>query len=147
VTQPLDTREQRVQDAREPQVREPRDRVTPEPRGKTTLTFDEAQELLETLDVVLKPLTEEEAATEAAKTECLRELSSGPFPILVRLRDRLLEFIAAGDLTASFQISKGEINVMEKAVTCAESIGRKEVIRTVATVGGVGAVAALLFLL
>lgn len=131
----------------EPQAPETRERKTPEPRGKTRLTFDEAQELLNVLDVVLEPLTSEEAATEAAKTECLRELSSGPFPVLVRLRERLLEFIAAGNLSATFEISKGEINVMEKAVTCAESIGRGKTIRTVATVGGIGAVAALLFLL
>lgn len=139
VPQPLEPRELQVQD--------PRERKTPEPPGKTRLTFDEAQELLKVLDVVLQPLTAEESATEAAKTECLRELSSGPFPILVRLRDRLLEFIAVGDLAASFSISKGELNVMEKAVTCADGIGRKATIRTVATVGGVGAVAALLFLL
>lgn len=107
-------------------------------RGKTQISYDEAKELSELLDVVLAPLTPEEAASEIADRECLREmLEADGFPIVERLQDRLREFLATAATTDTFEISHGETVVTGKAVECAEALGRLKTIKTVATVGAV----------
>jgi hypothetical protein len=115
--------------------------------GKTQINYAEAKELLAALDEVLKPFTPEELANDIGREECLRDLAAGNFPIVERLRERLSQFVAAGDTGATFQISAGEMNVTGKAIDCAVALGRGKAIRTAATVGGIGAAGALLFLL
>lgn len=117
-------------------------------RGKTRLSYEEAQDLSELLTIVLAPLTPEEAASELADRECLRELTdAGGFPIVERLQERLKEFLATAQPTDTFEISKGEVVVTGKAVECADALGRLATIRTVATAGGIGGAGLLLFLL
>jgi hypothetical protein len=115
--------------------------------GKTQISYAEAKELLAALDEVLKPFTPEELANDIGREECLRDLAAGNFPIVERLRERLSQFVAAGDSGATFQISAGEMNVTGKAIDCAVALGRGKAIRTAATVGGIGAAGALLLLL
>ena len=116
--------------------------------GKTTLSFDEAQQLKEALDEVLKPLTPEETAKAINSQECLRDLAAGNYPKVEALRDDLADFVAAGDKNATFEISKGDVVVAGKAIDCAVAIGRGAAIKTALTAGGVlGAGALLLFLL
>lgn len=108
--------------------------------GKTQLSYAEAKELSDILTVVLTPLTPEEAAKELARQECLRNIvKADGFPIVEDLQARLKDFIAAGNQTATFVISQGEIIVTGHAVECAAAIGRAKTIRTVATAGGVAA--------
>lgn len=108
--------------------------------GKTQLSFQEAKELSDVLTVVLTPLTPEEAAKELTREECLRNIvQADGFPIVERLQERLKDFIAAGNQSATFEISKGEAMVTGHAVECAAAIGRAKTIRTVATAGGVAA--------
>ena len=117
--------------------------------GKTEITFGEASELLDLLTVVLAPLTPEEAASQIADRECLRELNdAGGFPIVERLQERLMSFLETATPEDMFTISHGESVVTGKAVECAEALGRIKTIKTVAVVGGitVGSTA-LLFLL
>lgn len=117
-------------------------------RGKTRISYEEARELSELLDVVLAPLTPEEAASELADRECLRELTDADgFPIVERLQERLKEFIATAQPTDTFEISHGEATVTGKAVECADALGRLKTVRTVATVGGVAAGGSVLLLL
>lgn len=117
-------------------------------RGKTRLSVEEARELSELLDVVLAPLTPEEAGSELADRECLRELTdAGGFPIVERLQERLKEFLAAAQPADTFEISHGEVVVTGKAVECAEALGRIKTVRTVATVGGAAAGGTALLLL
>jgi hypothetical protein len=117
-------------------------------RGKMRISYEEARELSELLDVVLAPLTPEEAASELADRECLRELTdAGGFPIVERLQERLKEFIATAQPTDTFEISHGEATVTGKAVECADALGRLKTVRTVATVGGVAAGGSILLLL
>lgn len=114
---------------------------------KAALTPEEAYELLETLDVVLLPITRQERALE--EHECLREFEAGPYPLVVRLRERLAAFLARageGGPGASFEISQGELVHVEKAVACAESIGRGKTLK-IAMAGGGAAVLALLLIL
>jgi len=107
-------------------------------RGKTSISYEEAKELADLLDVVLAPLTPEEAAKELAKEECLRELTEAAgFPIVERLRERLQEFLSTAAPTDTFEISHGETVVTGKAVECAEALGRIKTIRTIVTAGGV----------
>jgi hypothetical protein len=117
--------------------------------GKTRIGMAEARELLAALDEVLRPLSPEEAASDIADEECLRELASGSFPIVEDLRARLAEFVAAGGADATFEISHGETVVTGKAVECAVALGRAGALRTALTAGtaaaGVGI--ALLLLL
>lgn len=118
--------------------------------GKKTISYDEAKALLEELEIALAPITEAEAAQE--DHDCLREMKSGPFPVVARLAERLRNFVQAPwDLTQKpgpmFEISHGELTVTQKALDCASSIGRAKTIKTVATVAGVGAGAAALLLL
>lgn len=116
--------------------------------GKTRISYEEARELSELLTVVLAPLTPEEAASELADRECLRELTdAGGFPIVERLQERLKEFIATAKPTDTFEISHGEAVVTGKAVECAEALGRLKTVRTVAAVGGVAAGGSVLLLL
>lgn len=116
--------------------------------GKAQISYAEAKELLAALDEVLRPLTPEEVASDIGKEECLRDLAAGNFPIVENLRDRLANFIAAGDTGATFEISHGEMNVTGKAVDCAVALGRGKVIKTALTAGGaIGAGALLLLLL
>jgi hypothetical protein len=114
---------------------------------KTAISLEEAAILLTALDEVLRPLTSEEAASEMAKEACLRELAAGPFPIVERLRDRLAALVAAAVPGSTLEISHGELTVTQKAVGCAEAIGRGQAIRTVVTVGGVAAGSGALLLL
>lgn len=108
--------------------------------GKTQLSFSEAKSLSDLLEAVLAPLTPEEAAKEIAREECLRDIvKAGGFPIVERLQARLKAFVAAGNETATFEISHGEAVVTGKAVECAEALGRIKTVRTVATAGGVAA--------
>jgi len=113
--------------------------------GKATLSLDEAKELLASLEIALAPVTEAEKAQE--EHDCLRELRSGPFPIVARLAERLRKFIATATPESQFTISQGELTVTEKALDCATSIGRAETIKTVTTVAGAGGALALLLLL
>jgi hypothetical protein len=116
--------------------------------GKMRISLVEAQELSGLLDVVLAPLTPEEAETQLANHECLRELTeAGGFPIVKRLLDRLKTFITTAQQTDTFEISHGELVVTGKAVECAEALGRLKTIKTVATVGGVAAGGAVVLLL
>lgn len=108
--------------------------------GKTRLSFDEAKELSDVLEVVLTPLTPEEAAKELAREECLREIvRADGFPIVERLEERLKDFVATAKPTDTFEISHGETVVTGKAVECAQAIGRAKTIRAVVTTGGVAA--------
>lgn len=127
-----------------------------EPRGragqgeigqKTTVSLEEARDLLEALDEVLRPLTSPEAEAAMAEEACLRDVKAGNFPIVERLRSRLQAFVAANVEGSTFEISRGELNVTAKAVECAEAIGRGRVIRTAVTAGGIAAGGALLLLL
>jgi len=107
-------------------------------RGKTSISYEEAKELADLLDVVLAPLTPEEAAKELAKEECLRELTEAAgFPIVERLQERLQEFLSTAAPTDTFEISHGETVVTGKAVECAEALGRIKTIRTIVTAGGI----------
>lgn len=112
------------------------------------ISYEEARELSELLDVVLAPLTPEEAGSELADRECLRELTdAGGFPLVERLQERLKEFLASAKPTDTFEISQGEAVVTGKAVECAEALGRIKTVRTVATVGGAAAGGTALLLL
>jgi hypothetical protein len=116
--------------------------------GKTLISYQEAKELQLALTEVLKPLTPEEAANELAKEACLRDFSAGNFPALEELQEDLAAFVAAGDETATFEISKGQLVVAGKAIDCAVALGRGKAIKTALTAGGIGIGAlALLFLL
>jgi len=134
-----------------PPAPEPHKTVLPREKGfhgKTRISMVEAQELAGLLDVVLAPMTPEEAATKLADHECLRELTeAGGFPLVKRLMDRLKTFIATASPTDTFEISHGELVVTGKAVECAEALGRLKTIKTVATVGGVAAGGTVLALL
>jgi len=113
--------------------------------GKVSIDKQEAEDLLAALDEVLAPLTSEEAEKAIESEECLRELSAGPFPIVVRLRDKLAAFVETATPMDTIEISHGEITVTQKAVDCAKSIGRLGVVETVAIAGGgVGLLALLL---
>jgi hypothetical protein len=118
-------------------------------RGKTRISYEEAQELSDLLEVVLAPLTPEEAAQEIANEECLRELTEASgFPIVESLKERLQEFLATAAPTDTFEISRGETVVTGKAVECAEAIGRVKTTKAIVTAGGVTVgVGALLLLL
>jgi hypothetical protein len=116
--------------------------------GKTQITFEEAADLLELMDTVLAPLTPEEAASQIADRECLRELNdAGGFPLVERLQERLRKFLETASPDALFTISQGETVVTGKAVECAEALGRIKTIKTVATVGGIAAGGGILLLL
>lgn len=116
--------------------------------GKTQISYEEAAELSGLLDLVLAPLTPEEAASEIADRECLREMNdAGGFPLVERLQARLKRFLATAQPTDTFTISHGETVVTGKAVECAEALGRIKTIKTVATVGGVAAGGGALLLL
>lgn len=116
--------------------------------GKTRISVEEAQDLLALLEVVLAPLSPEEAATQLADHECLRELSdAGGFPLVSRLLNRLRTFLASAQPSDTFEISHGEAVVTGKAVECAEALGRLKTLKTVATVGGVAAGGGALLLL
>ena len=120
----------------------PREEVPP---GKAGLTVPEAKDLLATLDLVVRPIEMEERAL--AENECLRELQAGPFPQIVRLRAQTAAFLeqaAPGDL---MPVSRGELEILEKAVACAESLGRgKATAVAVVAAGGGAAILALLLL-
>lgn len=114
------------------------------PAGKEGLTVPEAKDLLSTLDAVVRPIETEERAL--AENECLRELQAGPFPQVVRLRAKVAAFLeqaAPGDL---FEVSMGELAVLEKAVACAESLGRGKATAVAVAAGGGAAILALLLL-
>lgn len=116
--------------------------------GKTQITYDEAKELMTALDEVLKPLTPEEAAKSVDTQACIRDFAAGNFPKVEALRDDLKAFIDAGDKTATFEISKGDVVVAGKAIDCAVALGRGKIIKTALVTGGaIGAGALLLFLL
>jgi len=115
--------------------------------GKTTLSFDEASQLKDALDVVLMPLTPDETAKAINSQDCLRDLAAGNYPKVEALRDDLADFIAAGDKNATFEISKGDVVVTGKAIDCAVAIGRGKTIKTALTAGGVIGAGALLLLL
>jgi len=105
--------------------------------GKTQLSYDEAKELSDLLDVVLQPLSPEEAAKEISRQDCLRDIvKADGFPIVDKLQERLKDFIATAKPTDTFEISHGEVVVTGKAVECAEALGRIKVIKTVAVTGG-----------
>lgn len=105
--------------------------------GKTQLSYQEAKDLSELLDVVLQPLSPEEAAKEIARKDCLRDIvQADGFPIVDKLQQRLKDFIAAAKPTDTFTISQGEVTVTGKAVECAEALGRIKVVKTVAYTGG-----------
>jgi hypothetical protein len=131
--------------------REPREMKPPKQEGfhgKTLISFQEAQDLSSLLEVVLAPLTPQEAESELAGHECLRELNdAGGFPLVRRLLDRLRTFLASAQSSDTFQISHGEAVVTGKAVECAEALGRLKTLKTVATVGGVAAGGGALLLL
>lgn len=117
-------------------------------RGKTSISYDEARQLMLSLDEVLRPLTPEEAASSIGKQECLRDFAAGNFPKVEELKDSLEAFIEAGDTAATFEISKGDIVVAGKAIDCAVALGRGKAIKAALTAGGViGAGALLLFLI
>lgn len=116
--------------------------------GKTQLSYQEATDLSALLDVVLAPLSPEEAAKEIPDEACLRDLlNSGGFPLVDKLQKRLKDFIAAGNQAATFEISHGEVVVTGKAVECAEALGRMKTLKTVAYAGGAAAGGAGLLLL
>lgn len=116
--------------------------------GKTQLGYEEAQDLAQLLEVVLAPLTPEEAASEIADQKCLRELTEARgFPIVERLQERLRKFFMTAQETDSFEISQGEAVVTAKAVECAETLKRVKTTRTALTVGGVALGGGILLLL
>ncbi len=133
---------QRAQPAGPPEgIREGDRRIPP---GKAALTVPEAKDLLASLDLVVRPIEKEERAL--AEHECLRELQAGPFPQVVRLKAKVAAFLetaAPGDL---FPVSAGELEVLEKAVACAESLGRGRAVKVAVAAGGGAAVLALLLL-
>jgi hypothetical protein len=114
------------------------------PPGKAGLTVPEATDLLATLDMVVRPIEAEERAL--AENECLRELQAGPFPQIVRLRARTAAFLEQATPGDLFEISRGEIEVLEKAVACAESLGRGKTVQVAVAIGGSAAILALLLL-
>lgn len=116
-------------------------------RGKAQISYEEAEELKDLLDEILRPLSEEEAQAVLESEACARNIAeAGNYPIVERLRERLTQYLAAGNREAMFTISQGELTVTGKAVDCAEAIGRKRTVETVAA-GGLGAgVLALLLL-
>lgn len=115
------------------------------PGGRAEISREEAAELLDSLDLALAPVEEAEAARE--DLECLRELRAGPYPSVLRLRDRLRAFVATSDPGALFEVSHGEVVLAQKAVDCAVSLGRARAARGVLTAAGVGAGVLLLLLL
>jgi len=146
----------RLRGGRDLERPEPEPRVAQQPKppkepgfhGKTSISYLEAKDLEALLEVVLGPLSPEEAATKLADHECLRELSeAGGFPLVSRLLERLKTFVASAQETDTFQISHGEAVVTGKAVECAEALGRLKTIRTAAAVGGVAAGGGALLLL
>lgn len=105
--------------------------------GKTQLSYAEAKDLSDLLDVVLQPLSPEEAAKEIARQDCLRDIvQADGFPIVDKLQQRLKDFIATAQPTDTFEITHGEVVVTGKAVECAEALGRIKVVKTVAYTGG-----------
>jgi len=114
------------------------------PPGKAGLTVPEATDLLATLDMVVRPIEAEERAL--AENECLRELQAGPFPQIVRLRAKTAAFLEQASPGDLFEISRGELEILEKAVACAESLGRGKTAEVAVAVGGGAAILALLFL-
>lgn len=114
------------------------------PMGKSSITREEAQGFLDVLIEITKPITDD-LKTKNPEA-CVRDIAAGQYPILIRLRDRLIEELARG--TPMIAVSQGELNVAEKAVVCAEALGTIKVTRTVIAAGaGVGALALLFFLL
>ena len=114
------------------------------PPGKAGLTVPEVKDLLASLDIVVRPIEREERAV--VEHECLRELQAGPFPQVVRLRARAAAFLETAAPADLFPVSHGELEVLEKAVLCAESLGRGKAVKTAIVAGGGAAVLALLFL-
>lgn len=113
------------------------------PKGKASLTRVEASGFLAVLEEITKPI--DEALAEAEDIECVRELAAGPYPLVLKVRNRLREELATD--AKEFPVSQGELTVAEKAVECAEAIGTVKTTRKVVTVGAAGAVAAVIFFL
>lgn len=114
---------------------------------KAVINLEEARELLDSLNEVLRPLSSPEAEAAMAEEACLRDVKAGNFPLVERLRSRLQAFVTANVQGSTFEISRGELNVTAKAVECAAAIGRGRVVRTAVTAGGIAAGGALLLLL
>lgn len=112
-------------------------------RGKPRLSVDETRELVSTLDIVLRPIEGEERALQ--DHECLREFQAGPFPLAVRLRARAAAWLETAQPGALFEVSHGELEILDKSVTCAESLGRGKKI-AMAVGGGVAALGLLALL-
>ena len=121
--------------------------------GKSTITFAEAKELSGLLEEALKPLTPAEEQSAEKEHACRREIKAGPYPIVVRLEERLKKFVETAHPMDMFEISKGELEVTQDAVECAIQIGRAGLKRTLTTAAavtagiGIPAAALLLFIL
>ena len=86
------------------------------PPGQVSITYEEATTFLEFINIVLAPLAPEEREAEGAREACKRELQAGSFPILTKLQERLAAFTGAGDTSATFVMTKGEMNVLDQLV-------------------------------
>lgn len=113
-------------------------------RGRVGLNLQEAVEIVAQLDEILRPV---EAGEAQMDVECVRSLSAGPFPIVARLRDRMRQFVATAREGEVFELSHGEIEVADKAIACAEELGRIKTKKIVTTAAVGGGAVALLFLL
>lgn len=119
------------------------DLESPLGRGKTRLSVDETRDLVATLEIVLQPIEGEERALR--DHECLREFQAGPFPLAMRLRARASAWLETAQPNALFEVSHGELEILDKSVTCAQSLGRGKKIAL--AVGGGAAAVGLLMLL
>lgn len=116
------------------------------PTGKGILTRDEAMGFLAVLEQATKPV--DEAVKDREDIECVRSLEAGPYPLAIKVRDRLRAELAMVPVRTEFPVSMGELTVAEKTVECAEAIGTIKTTRTVVAVGGgIGAAAVIFFLL
>lgn len=111
------------------------------PMGKAILTRQEAEALLAGLLEATKDVDDGIVAEE--DSECIRDLASGPYPLAVKVRDRLQASLAVPPMDPmwTFLMSHGEINAVDKTLACAEELDRIKTTRVVVTTGaGIGAI-------
>ena len=114
--------------------------------GSLVLNRKQAAEYFEALEEVLRVIAEAEDAGEPPPTECARELSSGIFPNVLRLRDRLEVYVNNAAPGETFELTKGEATVASKAVDCAAEIGNSRISDGV-IVGGAVVLSTVLYFL
>ena len=111
--------------------------------NRVTMNRKEAEIFLLDLDAITAPI--EGAVAEGADDVCIRDLSAGQYPIVIKVRDRIRAEYDSG--ATEFYLTNGEMTVLAKAMECAKALDSQKTIRTTVVVGAGAAAALLIFLL